>query len=127
VRQQAQERIREIESERLTLEAKLADLKSAFDKKEELSRNLQQNVDYLNQQLSLKAKEKSDLEAKLATVESVTKQELEKSTQDMRRQTRSITASRRRLHNFRRRWTRNPLKLNSVMRNCLNSGKNWLI
>lgn len=78
VRQQTQERIRELESERLALEAKLLDAQSSFNKKEELARNLQQNVDYLNQQLALRDKEKKDLETKLAGLDSVTKQDLEK-------------------------------------------------
>ncbi|MDD4940714.1 MAG: hypothetical protein PHE65_02305 [Candidatus Omnitrophica bacterium] len=78
VRQQTQERIRELESERLALESKLLDAQGALGKKSELSQNLQQNVDYLNQQLALRDKEKADLQAKLAGLDSVTKQDLEK-------------------------------------------------
>ncbi len=78
VRQQTQERIRELESERLALESKLLDAQGALGKKSELSQNLQQNVDYLNQQLGLRDKEKADLQAKLSGLDSVTKQDLEK-------------------------------------------------
>ncbi|MFA5100264.1 MAG: hypothetical protein WC547_05230 [Candidatus Omnitrophota bacterium] len=77
-RQQTQDRIRELESERLALESKLADVQSSISKKTELSQNLQQNVDYLNQQLSSRDREKKELEAKLAAIDSNAKLDLEK-------------------------------------------------
>jgi chromosome segregation ATPase len=77
-RQQTQEKVRELESERLALQSKLSDLQASFNKKDELSRNLQQNVDYLNQQLSARDKDKKDLESKLASLDVNVKQDIEK-------------------------------------------------
>ena len=77
-RQQTQDRVRELESERLALQSKLTDLQASFSKKAELSQNLQQNVDYLNQQLSVRDKEKNDLESKLASLDVNVKQDIEK-------------------------------------------------
>jgi chromosome segregation ATPase len=77
-RHQTQDRIKELESERLALESKLLDLQSSFGKKNELAQNLQQNVDFLNQQLALRDKEKQALESKLAGLDTDTKQDLEK-------------------------------------------------
>jgi chromosome segregation ATPase len=77
-RQQTQDRIRELESERLGLESKLVDLQSSFGKKSELAQNLQQNVDFLNQQLAIRDKEKQSLESKLSGLDTDAKQELEK-------------------------------------------------
>jgi chromosome segregation ATPase len=77
-RQLTQDRVRELESERLALESKLADVQASMSKKAELSQNLQQNVDYLNQQLSSRDREKKDLEAKLSGLDMNTKQDLEK-------------------------------------------------
>lgn len=78
VRQQTQERVKELESERLALESKLVDLQNSFGKKNELAQNLQQNVDFLNQQMAQRDKEKQELLAKLSNLDLDTKQDLEK-------------------------------------------------
>jgi chromosome segregation ATPase len=77
-RKQTENRIQELDSERLALESKLADAQASLNKKTELSQNLQQNIDYLNQQLSSRDREKKDLEAKLSGIDINTKQDLEK-------------------------------------------------
>jgi chromosome segregation ATPase len=77
-RKQTENRIQELDSERLALESKLADAQASLNKKTELSQNLQQNIDYLNQQLTGRDREKKDLEARLAGIDSNTKQDLEK-------------------------------------------------
>jgi len=78
MRNETQDRIRELDSERLALESKLSDAQASLSKKAELSQNLQQNVDYLNQQLAARDREKKDLEARLSGIDVNSKQDLEK-------------------------------------------------
>jgi chromosome segregation ATPase len=77
-RQQTQDKVRELESERLALQSKLTDLQVSFNKKSELSQNLQQNVDYLTQQLSTRDTEKKELVSKLAGLDVNARQDLDK-------------------------------------------------
>jgi chromosome segregation ATPase len=77
-RQATQEQVRDIENKRLALESQLTDVQAALRKKNELAETLQQNIEYLNKQVSAKDEERKAIDAKLAGLESNTKQDIEK-------------------------------------------------
>jgi chromosome segregation ATPase len=72
------ERVREIQREKLSLEARLSELQQTVSKKNELVDSLQKNLEYLTQQLARKDEEARSLETRLAKADTVTKDELEK-------------------------------------------------
>jgi chromosome segregation ATPase len=77
-RQSSIERVRELENQRLALESKISDLQSGLSKKTELADNLQQNIEYLNKQVSVKDEEQRNISAKLAALDSTARQDIEK-------------------------------------------------
>lgn len=77
-RQSSIERVRELENQRLALESKISDLQSGLSKKTELADNLQQNIEYLNKQVSVKDEEQRNISAKLAAIDSTARQDIEK-------------------------------------------------
>ncbi|MFA6216211.1 MAG: hypothetical protein WDL87_00955 [Candidatus Omnitrophota bacterium] len=63
------EKVRDLETQKLSLQAQLNDAQSALVKKEEISTSLQKNLDYLSQQILRKEEEKRSLENNLAAIQ----------------------------------------------------------
>jgi chromosome segregation ATPase len=73
-----QEKLKELENQRLTMQSQLNQVQQELLKKNELLESLQKNIDYLTMQVEKKDQEKAALDAKLSLLDSSTRNELDK-------------------------------------------------
>lgn len=73
-----QEKLKELENQRLTMQSQLNQVQQELLKKNELLESLQKNIDYLTMQVEKKDREKAALDAKLSLLDSSTRNELDK-------------------------------------------------
>ncbi|MFH0828200.1 MAG: hypothetical protein V1919_03445, partial [Candidatus Omnitrophota bacterium] len=72
------EKLKELESQRLSMQSQLTQVQQELLKKNELIESLQKNIDYLTMQVENKDREKAGLEAKLSLLDSSSKSDLDK-------------------------------------------------
>ncbi len=73
-----QEKLKELENQRLTMQSQLNQVQQDLLKKNELIESLQKNIDYLTLQVEKKDREKAQLDARLSLLESTSKGEIDK-------------------------------------------------
>jgi chromosome segregation ATPase len=73
-----QEKLKELENQRLSMQSQLDQVQRELLKKNELLESLQKNIDYLTMQVEKKDQEKAALDARLSLLDSSTKNELDK-------------------------------------------------
>ncbi len=76
-----QEKLKELENQRLTMQSQLNQVQQDLLKKNELIESLQKNMDYMTIQVEMKVREKAGLDAKLSLLDVSSKGELEKEKQ----------------------------------------------
>ncbi|HOW42461.1 MAG TPA: hypothetical protein P5110_03300 [Candidatus Omnitrophota bacterium] len=72
------DKIRELESERISMQSRVNEMESNFNKKKELADSLQKNVDYLTQQLSRAQEEKKSAMERLSRVDSSAREDVDR-------------------------------------------------
>ncbi len=72
------EKVKELESQRLSMQSQLTQVQQELLKKNELIESLQKNIDYLTMQVENKDREKAGLEAKLSLLDASSKTDLDK-------------------------------------------------
>jgi chromosome segregation ATPase len=73
-----QEKLKELENQRIFLQAQLNQVQQDLSKKKELVDSLQKNIDYLSNQVDKKDREKASLDARLSLLDASSRQDIEK-------------------------------------------------
>ena len=73
-----QEKLKELENQRIFLQAQLNQVQQDLSKKKELVESLQKNLDYLTAQVDKKDREKAGLDARLSLLDASSRQDIDK-------------------------------------------------